>query len=209
MQKTTLCALLASTLAAPLAHADNFTGFYAGAALGSVNADHTLSIPGTPIKQDLDSDSQTSFALLAGYGMTINQFYLGGELDWRNGLGESSATFLNGEISTETDGTLGLSVLPGYLISDNLLVFARLAYLEGDMDFEVTNTTNGMSATETDSGNYTGWGLGGQYFVNDNLAIRLEYREFESDTFEYFIDVPFEVESDAIDAFELGLVYQF
>lgn len=209
MQKTRIAAALALGLTSTATQADSFDGFYAGASLAKAEAEYEVSVPDTQFSQDLDADSVNSFGLLAGFGKRFGQWYLGGELDWRDSLGEASATVANGEFAVETDSSLGLSILPGYAVTDNLLIFTRLAYLEGDTDLTLTNLNNGASLTVSDSGTYTGWGLGGEYAFNENLSVRAEYREFDGDDQDYFIDVPLELEAKDINSLALSVVYSF
>lgn len=212
MQKTITAMAITAALASVTGHAQAFEGFYAGASLIKAEADFDITVTGTNGQQeqaDLDADSVTAAGLFAGYGQRFGQWYLAGELEWRDSMGEASTTLFNGELEAETDSALGLSVIPGYLVTEELLVYTRLAYLEGDTDFTVTNLNNGMSATRSDSGSYTGWGLGTRYQFTEQLSVRAEYRAFDGDSLDYVIDVPFEAEPKDISAFELGVMYQF
>lgn len=112
-------------------------------------------------------------------------------------------------IEVEGDSALGFSVLPGVLATPELLLYTRLSYLKGDTEATLTNTNNGLSASDTDSGTYTGWGLGAWFAVNDNLSLRAEYVDYSGDDTSYFIDVPIEVEPTDTSGFELGVVYSF
>jgi len=100
------------------------------------------------------------FNVFAGYGGIVNQsFYLAGELD---------ATLATAEISNHSTGLktsygYGVSLLPGVMLSDHTLAFARLGVVRSRFSNPSTTTTGGK------------FGLGLQTTVMQNIDVRGEY----------------------------------
>ncbi len=213
MQKARLATAVAAAILSTTAFAaDNgsaFDGVYAGAALGTVSSEYDFTITGKGLTVGLSADDESRASLFAGLGKTFDQWYLGAELGWYDTMGAASTVVANGLIEVEGDAAKGVSVLPGFLATPELLLYTRLAYLKGDTDTTLTNTNNGLGLTQSDSGTITGWGLGGRFAINDNLSVRAEYVQYDGDDTNYVIDVPLEVENADSTAMEIGIVYSF
>lgn len=91
--------------------------------------------------------------LFVGYGGVINQnFYLAGELN-------------------ATSATLGASILPGLMISENTLLFARAGVLGAFI--KSTNLSTGLSKTRPAIGGQFGAGI--QTSITQKIDVRGEY----------------------------------
>ncbi len=181
LKKTLLVALAASAAAiaaAPAMAANNspFTGFYVGAGATRDTADFSTkaSIPGYSASNDA---SGTGFGgnLFAGYGYTFcNGFYLGSEVfGSMTSLEHKTTTSVSGFSNTakiDVKNSYGLSVLPGYMITNNTLAYARVGYVRSKL--EISN-----SGFPSDKFNLNGvqYGLGLQTALMNNLSLRGEY----------------------------------
>jgi opacity protein-like surface antigen len=126
--------------------------------------------------------------LFAGYGAEINDnFYLAGEVFVTPGTGELSQT--KGHYVKSTYG-YGASFIPGMIISDHTLAYARLGLVRSHFDKNDVNATGGQ------------FGLGLQAGVSKNVDVRGEYiftayESFNGNT------------SPKADQVNVGLVYKF
>ena len=152
---------------------------YLGASVGVVdNTSGAGSFRGMPLTVN------------AGYGGVINQnFYLAGELSGVLGTMTLNSHPTRTNRSLRTTFGYGASIIPGVMISDRTLAFARL----GVVKTRFTNYTN------TATGGQAGLGL--QTALTQNLDIRGEY--------DYTKYGRFSGVSVKSDAFNLGLVYKF
>jgi opacity protein-like surface antigen len=142
--------------------------------------------------------------LLAGYGMNFsNRWYLGAEVfgNWDdvdgryNGNISDSTTTVNGVITTtatasninsrlEKEWDFGAALIPGYQVSDNALLYARVGYVGAE--FEINNRwvgATGYTAAQNAllTRNNERWlsglqlGVGVDTVVYDNLSLRTEF----------------------------------
>lgn len=122
--------------------------------------------------------------VFAGYGSLLSQsFYLAGEL---------TATLGTGEISTsnnmKTSYGFGLSALPGFMLNDNTMAFARVGYVKSRFS-SVNKMVNGGQ-----------FGLGMQTSLTQAMDVRGEY------TYTDYSNAG-TVRSPRADEYTLGLVY--
>ncbi len=134
------------------------TSPYVGASLG-ITAN-------TATSQTFGSYRGVPVSVFAGYGGVINQnFYLAGEL---------TGTLATGEISNQgavkTSYGFGGSILPGVMLSDHTLAFARVGVVR-------THFSQVRVPTTSTSRDQTGgqFGLGMQTNVTQNIDLRGEY----------------------------------
>lgn len=129
--------------------------------------------------------------LSVGYGMLFPpMWYLAGEI-FGGGTVKLKRHDIDG-VSNRNTWSWGLSVLPGFMLTDHVLVFARLGGQQTHF-----NDVNG-------SKNKTGWhvGLGGQTNVYQNWDVRAEYTYSQYGTLDG-------VGKPSTDQFLLGVVYKF
>jgi opacity protein-like surface antigen len=129
------------------------------------------------------------FSVFAGYGGVINQnFYLAGEL---------TGTIATGEISNagplKTTYGYGASIIPGVMLSDHTLAFARVGAVRSRFSQLSTMRSGGQV------------GLGMQTSLTQNVDLRGEY------DFTAYKHVNYAGTSTAprSDMFTVGLVYKF
>lgn len=174
MKRTMLAALAASVFATGAAQAAGFNGLYVGAD----GAHSTLKTEGrTP---ELEG-SNANFGIQLGYGTTVSgNFYLGAEISLRNSIGDfgdktSYDVYGSEKISIKTTTTDMFSILPGFVVSPNALIYARLG--KGDADAEMTYTSlDYPSDNYKSTGNlhFRIYGLGLDYLMTKNLSVKAE-----------------------------------
>lgn len=174
-------ALLASTISVAMAN----TAPYVGAGLG-ITANTTTNggggnagmFRGIPVN------------VFAGYGGVINQdFYLAGELSGTVGTGEISSK--NG---VRTSYGYGASVIPGVMLSDHTLAFARAGVVRSNFTRNNKMSTGGQ------------FGLGLQTSLTQDIDLRGEY---DFTAYRTVSNSSGSVKSPRSDAFNLGVVYKF
>jgi opacity protein-like surface antigen len=127
--------------------------------------------------------------LFVGYGADLNQgFYLGGEIFF------SPATATIKDDGLKTTYEYGASLIPGLVISDRTMAFARLGLVRTRF------TPKGVS-DKTVSG--AQFGLGIQTNLMQSWDLRAEYIYSDYNSLAGIQGPP------RTDAFELGLVYKF
>jgi outer membrane immunogenic protein len=160
MKKTLSLAALVATAAfgANPAMADE------GKAGGYVGAGYT--------RVDGDGTDLNAATLRGGYRINDN---FGVEGEYVLGLGDKSETVLGVNVKTElgsTYGVYGVGFLP---LNDKFDLFARLGY----GNFEAEASAGAIKATGGGGG--VSGGVGGQFWVSNNFAIRGEYTRYETD----------------------------
>jgi opacity protein-like surface antigen len=193
MKKLILAAAVASTFLAPQAFAQskNFEGFSLGLSANFNNG--KTEFPG-----QAPSDNSTTAGIRARYGWAF-----GG--NFTLGLG---ASYDPGEIKTGTaSGVIGVgkgltvvSIEPGYKISPNMLVYARLGYstIKGE-------SSGALVASENYSG--TAAGLGWRSMLNKNWSADLEVQQMTF-TAKYGVAAGGDVKPSAT-VVSLGINYHF
>lgn len=158
---------------------------------------------------------------MLGYGMYIDQWYLGGEV-FGNGSGAdgsshvtvtSGANVLQTESEVKVTANYGIDFIPGYKINNDTLVYGRLGYNWARVEAEQEATLNGVDITahDDDKTNTVGgfhWGVGMESMVYENFSLRAEYTYTK---FKHF-DVGGENIGEftpADNQFMVGLLYHF
>lgn len=157
---------------------------YVGAGLGIVN---NSTNSGTVIANAFRG---VPFNVFAGYGGVVSSsFYLAGELNATVG----TATITDNS-ALKTSYAYGVSLIPGYMLSDNTMAFARV----GVERAHFTNLSNS---------NRTGgqFGLGMQTALTQNLDVRGEY---DFTAFQSRNSILGASLAPRQDAFNLSLVYK-
>jgi len=130
------------------------------------------------------------FSVFAGYGGVISEnFYLAGELS-----GTVATADISNNNGLKTSYGYGASVIPGVMLSDHTLAFARAGVVR----------SNFSNANSTQTGGQFGLGL--QTSVTQNVDVRGEY---DFTAYRSLNNSIGRVDSPRSDAFNLGLVYKF
>ncbi|MCD1625701.1 outer membrane beta-barrel protein [Seohaeicola saemankumensis] len=201
--------------AADTSMARDFAGFYAGAQIGH----GTLQSDNTGLRPD---DGAPAFTLsatragqgftgggYAGYGIQQNGFYIGGEAeielssaDWNIERSPVGRIY-----SVEKKATAGLGVRLGYVLNDNVLLYARAGVVRSDFDVAYSFRSAAVSQSTTLDGVRMGGGV--EFAIGENTNVRLDYTHttYDSNAVDYGLGV------DNFDTkerlFRVGLTRQF
>jgi hypothetical protein len=181
MRKTMMAAVVASALLATAgANAGNFDGFYVGAGVTSNTADNKITTStGTSFSMG-EGSRQLGFGVNAGYGKTFGQFYLAGEAAYAINQGETGTTVVSGyNYSGKAKSVKSLSILPGFVATKDLLIYARLGKGNVETEENLSNSTASVSAS-SDIDVITK-GVGFEYALNKNMAVRAEFNVSNGD----------------------------
>src|SRR5579883_1693444 len=158
---------------------------YVGAGLGIVNNTSSDAGNGSAFFRGVP------FNAFVGYGGVVNQaLYLAGEVGVTVGTGEISNHY-----GLKTTYSYGASVLPGFMLSDHTLAFARVGAVK----------TRFSNQDKTASGGQFGLGL--QTSLTPELDLRGEYDFTAYNSFTSSGND--RISSPRSDAFNLGVVYKF
>jgi len=162
-------AMAGSFLAAAPASADPFDGFYVGAEAGYSSSSFESRIaPDVTLGGD-----GFNGGLVAGYGKLFDNIYLGGELGGYLSNSSISGSVAGASYEASIRDQIDVSVMPGYLISPETLVYARLGYAYGRMDGKVDTGAGAANA----KWNSDGWVLGAGVWLalTDTVGLRADY----------------------------------
>jgi len=205
-------------------------GFYLGADVGydMYQAEHEFGVvnaAGDVFTTDPTlSASGWAGGLFAGYGMYFNDaWYLGAEVfgAWSGASTNHNITYnptVGGNTSNsakfESDGNVGIDVIPGMKLNPATLAYVRLGYNWADLQGQDTTVIDGVSAGSSNSNSdWQGgfhWGVGIESAFYENWSVRAEYTytsfsNLNNDTATY--SSTFEDPSD--NQFMVGLLYHF
>ncbi|MDN3651285.1 outer membrane beta-barrel protein [Thalassotalea ponticola] len=203
-----LCLSTSSVAHAESVDADNT--MYVGGFIGQA----TYDLASNDFGVDSFDDSDTSFKLIGGYQINAYISIEGGytnlgeltfSLSESVGLevigGGTFDTLIDG--SVEVDGLI-INVVGSYPVAEQVSIYAKVgmfswdSQLESYMEFNSSDPqipSESFSVSESEDGSDVFYGLGLTYHWND-ISFRAEYELFESD-------------SDQIDVFSIGAVYNF
>lgn len=167
-------------------------GFYVGAQVGydMYRISHDFTVEGDDV--ELDGDPTLSVdgwvgGLFLGFGKYWDNFYLGAEIfgnasgaksDWDTSV-EDDDEGVDVDIDVKVKSQYGISLLPGYKINNNSLLYLRVGYNWAKVDFDADASDDdgddlfGSDDNETVHG--WGYGVGIETLLMDNLSVRAEY----------------------------------
>ena len=184
-------ALVASLSSAVFA--DNFTGPYAGVTLGANSFqsgyNQTAASAGNGLGpaglRSNSAETLFNYGLYTGYGHTIGQYYVGGELLFALQNGEVKGKGVNSDNTALAHATMkeGYSFNPtlrlGALIAPKTLAFIKLGLAGTQMKVTAQPISVGVANNLTTSYKKTLWGYsfgaGIETLVTDSISIRADY----------------------------------
>lgn len=181
MKKTILATLVASGLLATSAvNAAGFNGFYVGVGITSNTADSKITTnTGTSFNMG-EGARQMGFGVNAGYGKTFGQFYLAGEAAYAINQGETGSTIVSGvNTSGKAKSIKSLSIIPGFVATKDLLIYARLG--KGNVDTEQTFSNSTTSISASGDIDVITKGIGLEYSISKHMAVRAEFNVSNGD----------------------------
>lgn len=176
-------ALAATATPAFAQDAQPFEGPFIGASAGWNRAEAAgRTEGGQPLDGEVARDSVVIGAF-AGYDhKVLDRVVLGAEASFSIALDDSSAGRSAGnQITLDERYSFDLTARAGYLVTDDVLIYARGGYANSRVRTEIEQA--GSIATRSD--NRDGWLVGGgaEYAISPNIRARVEYRysDFSSD----------------------------
>ena len=177
--------LLSLTLITP-----SFAGFYTGAAIGPEGARFSqkafVTQTGASFLSTVDTEQHSGVggfgSIFAGYSGTHERFYLAGELNANLSTlkySQGNNEYFFGSYSRtifRINRSFGASILPGYLVTNNTLLYARLGYTNGHLKVSEGDTSIGSFHKDLDGFRY---GVGMQHALTPRLAIRMDYSQID------------------------------
>lgn len=189
----------------------SFDGFYAGAqgAHGAVSSENRgTRVPG-PVTIERSGHGATG-GLFAGYGQTLGDIYVGGEVE-----AELSSTNWNIErepsgriYSVEKEHTYGGGVRLGYVLNDTALIYARAGYVWTQFNTDYLHIGPGNFVTPEDTVGGLRLGGGVEMAAGEDLFFRVDYThtDYESYSVNYISGTDTFDPSETM--FRLGLGYR-
>lgn len=194
-KKTVLAASTMLALAGS-AYASSLNGLYVGLGLGPDYASiqenaNVMQTQGGVLNFNVRNTTQVAATgvfgtLFAGYGMyfanpyipNCKNLYLALELNGNLSSMEHKRTndeFVHENFTKTTfkmNDSYGVSLLPGFLLTNTALVYARVAY--SNANFKVSTSDISLQHKHTNLGGFR-WGFGVQQEVMKQVAMRLDY----------------------------------
>lgn len=132
----------------------------------------------TGLSSSLDK-TDTAYKLQVGYQLSRNFALEGGYVD----LGKTSysASFTGGTANADVKAhgwnIAAVGIIP---LSDVVSVFGKVGAIDATVKFNVSASgPGGTAGASGDSTDWSGvWGIGASYAINKQLAVRVEYEQF-------------------------------
>ncbi|RMX15105.1 porin family protein [Legionella jordanis] len=175
-------------------------GFYLGAGAGPEGADFSqkayVTRPGTFSVVDKNHFAGTGIfgSLFAGYGKAFNSIYLAAEANANLSSVKYQLTndeYLHSTFSKTTfriKHSEGISLLPGYLISPNTLLYGRVGYVNGQVKVRESDPT---IRNFNKNRNGIRYGLGIRHSFYPNWSLMMEYSQIDYKSIEGRVLEPF------------------
>jgi len=183
-----------------LSATSSFAGLYLGASIGPEGASFSqkahISRPGTFNAVDKNHFSGLGFfgSIFGGYGWKHDSYYLAGEINLNLSSVEYklnndeylhltfSKTFFNVKSSE------GISLLPGYFLSDSTLLYGRIGYSNGRVKIVESDPTIN-NASKNRSG--IRYGVGIRHSLTPKLDLMMDYSQINYKGIEGRVFEPF------------------
>ncbi|WP_135080379.1 outer membrane beta-barrel protein [Terasakiella sp. SH-1] len=159
-----------------------FDGFYAGASLGYGGTDYDAKTNEANNPENMLGGVSTEYGLKGGYGLTLNDFYLGGELAYAYTPKDDFQYLSANTVSMVRRNEYSALARLGYKLSDRTLPYILAGVSRAEFDqgkgsnSEMHRWLNGVT-----------FGLGLEYFLTENVSARIETKHTKFEDFEYTI----------------------
>ncbi len=173
--------LSAAILAAAPALAQDgstYNGFFLGAQTGWQQ--DQAKIASDSVNEDVSTDGWM-YGAQVGYDWRLDRFVIGLEAMISGSSGSSEFVDSGDSYKLNAGTTWGFSTRAGYLVSDPVLLYARLGYSWASYNYVLN-----QSIKESYNQDGITVGFGGEYQMSPNISLRLEwnYADFGSNTFQ-------------------------
>jgi len=156
-----------------------FDGIYAGAGLSFTKGTMEFDNGGGTVG---DNKHRMGLNLNVGYGHSFGNFNLAGELSYADKLGRIDSVSLGGP-SANLEKAWALSVLPGFKVGNNALLFGRVGWAQAKTAGSAFTTANIGAGSQKHDG--TLWGIGGKYAFTRNVSAVVEYQVYDLNSKSY------------------------
>lgn len=177
-----------------------FSGFYLGGGLGPEGAHFTQKAhvvrPGSFDVWDTQHFSGIGVfgTLFGGYGLRYNQYYLAGEINANISSVEYKLIndeLVHGNFSKTTftvKNSEGVSLLPGFFLSDLFLAYGRVGYANGRVKINDSDPTIKSSSSNRSGIRY---GAGVRYNMIDRWTLMMDYSQINYSKIKSHVFEPF------------------
>lgn len=173
MKKLTLGVLAASISMVTAVQANKLDGAFGSVSLSMNSAEMDAS--DSTGKVNLSNDGNTiGLGFNVGYGQSFDKLYLGGDFGYKTAAGKSKLTLGGNTYTTEVTNVMGFSVLPGYYIEPETLLFARLG-----MNNVKVEAGGALTGSETADATILGFGV--KHVFNQDITGLFEYQQLTGD----------------------------
>ena len=165
----------AIALGATAARAEPFQGLQVGVGLGAGKVQSEDAIPGFIRKSDGDAKG-FNYRIFAGYDFKVaERIVLGAEAGVGGGDKKFNSRVDTARVKIDPGRSYDVTARLGFLATDNLLLYGRAGWARQEFEREIsfTNNTTTIKSDKTNNGKL--FGVGAEYALNDNLAVRAEY----------------------------------
>ena len=188
----------------------NLHGFYAGTQFGHEYLDADVSgLRGASAPFTANQGGEgASWGVFAGYGVTLNCFYAGleieadgGNADWQFDRGS------NRNYNVVQKITYGASARLGYVLANGTLIYGRLGTVRADFATRYTQASNFVDVDNTQSG--TRIGLGVEVPVSTSFSLRMDYTHTRFDGYDVNYITGVDNFKHHEELFRLGALFHF
>lgn len=172
MKKMIVAVLLASAVASPAIAADQ--GFYATADMGQISFTGTGNNSFWP--------KPSAITLGGGYHFNRNLSVEAGYSIAGDSTVDTTVVGFGTMHETLKTKILQVAAVGTFPVSDTFELFGKLGLANDKFDYTYSDTTGTTSSSSASKTNLM-YGVGGQFNINKNLGIRVQYQDFGKATF--------------------------
>lgn len=177
-----------------------FAGFYAGASIGPEGASFSQKAhvfrPSTFDAVDKQQYSGTGFfgSLFAGYGRNFDKYYLAAEMNGNlssvkhQRINDEYVNKVFSKTTFKMDNSVGMSLLPGYFLSESTLAYGRIGYANGHLKTVEADPTVRSFNTHRSSIRY---GLGVRHALTPRWILMMDYSQINYQSINSSVFDPF------------------
>ncbi|MBP6876683.1 MAG: porin family protein [Phenylobacterium sp.] len=165
----------ALALGATAASAEPFQGFHAGVGIGGSKVQSEDKIPGFARKADNDAKG-FAYRGFVGYDFKVSErIVLGAEAGISNGDKKIESRVDTARVKVDPGIGFDVTARLGFVATDNLMIYGRAGWAREKFEREIRFTNNNTVLRNDKDANGALFGIGAEYALSDNVAIRAEY----------------------------------
>jgi len=169
------------SLGATVASAEPFQGFHVGAGIGGSKVQSEDAIPGFARKADNDA-SGFAYRAFAGYDLRVSErIVIGAEAGISGGDKKIESRIDTARVKVDPGRGYDVTARLGFLATDNLMLYGRAGWARQDFEREIRFTNNATVIRSDKDVDGKLFGVGAEYAVSDNIAVRAEYDRTDFD----------------------------